>query len=396
MKETFLVVGSGGTGGYFIKNLIHYLNTLSQSNEYHVLMVDGDIVESKNLLRQAFYSHDIGKYKAQVFKDRFDVEGVLNENVHIDCFNGFIHSPLNLVELLSKEPYNDSDVINLVSCVDNNMARLRLTVGQYLLRDVFQKEIRFLDSGNSLWNGQAITSSLKSNVTYLRGLYETLISESPKDFLNFKVQKNSKLNFLYSQFSENDDWINSLTKGEHELSCDEVTVSNPQNIATNQTAGMILMVALDLASSNQYVGEIKFDSATTSIYEVEGTRENRVENNYEERISEILDFIQTKEGFQEVFNTTLNVDFEDIVKEPLNVPVADLDEEMAQTMENDIEADTEPLNTVKDGTDESSLILNSKEVESLVLNVDSILEIENKSLIKNENDVDDLLMSLFK
>lgn len=409
MKETFLVVGAGGTGGYFIKSLLHYLSTLNSSSQYNVLVVDGDVVESKNLLRQAFYSHDIGKYKAQVFKDRFtNSEGILPPNVQIDNINGFIQSPLEVIEKLSDEQYADSDTFTLVSCVDNNLARLRMTIATYLVREKFNKEVRFLDSGNSLWEGQTLTKVLKSNNTYLNGLLKALESETPNDFMNFKLNKNSQANILYSQFTENPNWIESLTKGEHELSCDEVTVSNPQNIATNQTASMVLMLALSKVQSNTYVGEIKFDSSKNMVYQVPNTHEIKEETEYKERLTEILNYIKTKEGFKDVFSSDLLVD--DFVAETPNTVTEDEKDVLSvntSNVTNDVEeveesivqvlgSVTEPLNDFKNeytSNSESSLVKNSKEV------IDLDLDLQLDSMLKSTTEssaIDKELEKLFQ
>ena len=59
---TILVVGSGGTGTYFLKELTHFLGSAPkkvQSMIKGLYVADGDIVEKKNLSRQCFCPDDI-------------------------------------------------------------------------------------------------------------------------------------------------------------------------------------------------------------------------------------------------------------------------------------------------------------------------------------------------
>ena len=60
------VVGCGGTGGFVAEGLCR----LFQGREATIVLVDHDRVEPHNLLRQNFYSDDVGKFKSQALADR--------------------------------------------------------------------------------------------------------------------------------------------------------------------------------------------------------------------------------------------------------------------------------------------------------------------------------------
>ena len=60
------VVGCGGTGGFVAEGLCR----LFQGREATIVLVDHDRVEPHNLLRQNFYSKDVGKFKSQALADR--------------------------------------------------------------------------------------------------------------------------------------------------------------------------------------------------------------------------------------------------------------------------------------------------------------------------------------
>lgn len=72
--QTMLVlVGVGGTGGYVLQQAARLLYALAQQGRAvpEVLLLDGDTVEEKNLLRQYFVPADIGKNKALVLAERY-------------------------------------------------------------------------------------------------------------------------------------------------------------------------------------------------------------------------------------------------------------------------------------------------------------------------------------
>ena len=60
------VVGCGGTGGFVAEGLCR----LFQGREATIVLVDHDRVEPHNLLRQNFYTEDVGKFKSQALADR--------------------------------------------------------------------------------------------------------------------------------------------------------------------------------------------------------------------------------------------------------------------------------------------------------------------------------------
>ena len=65
-----IMLGAGGTGGYIAPHLYRLLHTLERPVK--VIIVDGDIVEEKNLIRQNFVASDIGRNKAQVLAERYE------------------------------------------------------------------------------------------------------------------------------------------------------------------------------------------------------------------------------------------------------------------------------------------------------------------------------------
>ena len=60
------VVGCGGTGGFVAEALCR----LYTGRRAEIALVDHDRVEPHNLLRQNFYSQDVGRYKSEALAER--------------------------------------------------------------------------------------------------------------------------------------------------------------------------------------------------------------------------------------------------------------------------------------------------------------------------------------
>ena len=64
-----LLLGAGGTGGYVAPHLYRLMHTLNRPVRINI--VDGDLVEAKNLVRQNFCAADLGENKAKVLATRY-------------------------------------------------------------------------------------------------------------------------------------------------------------------------------------------------------------------------------------------------------------------------------------------------------------------------------------
>jgi len=63
--SSVVVVGCGGTGGFAAEGLARLLTP-----EQGLILIDGDRVEERNLVRQNFYPEDLGRFKAQALAGR--------------------------------------------------------------------------------------------------------------------------------------------------------------------------------------------------------------------------------------------------------------------------------------------------------------------------------------
>ena len=65
-----LLLGAGGTGGYVAPHLYRLMHTLNRPVRINI--VDGDLVEAQNLVRQNFCAADLGENKAKVLATRYE------------------------------------------------------------------------------------------------------------------------------------------------------------------------------------------------------------------------------------------------------------------------------------------------------------------------------------
>ena len=147
------VVGCGGTGGFVAEGLCR----LFQGREATIVLVDHDRVEPHNLLRQNFYSEDVGRFKSQALADRlarayrrpvgYSVYPFREEDSHP---NGH-HSP-------GLPAYGDSLIIG---CADN--AAARRAMAERLPGDPRRW---LIDTGNDTNWGQVLVGNVADEVMW--------------------------------------------------------------------------------------------------------------------------------------------------------------------------------------------------------------------------------------
>lgn len=143
-KKVIVVIGCGGTGSYIIGNLVR--------QDFTPFLIDGDVVEEKNLKRQEFFENDINKYKSQVFGERYG----------LPYSTEFLDTAEDLAPLFDEEPC----VPVIISAVDNNGTRA-------LINEMFHMEkypdFVYIGSGNGKRNGQVYVALKKDGEI----IYET-------------------------------------------------------------------------------------------------------------------------------------------------------------------------------------------------------------------------------
>lgn len=258
----FFIVGAGGTGGHLIPNLSRLISLVNKDKEerekYTLTIIDADLVEEKNLIRQNFTMRDIGKNKAEVMANRYG--GAFS--MDIGFYPKYINSPIELLELVNnvllaksdvqlltgrykeKEIKERSDYDSLfasylhrdmpvfIDCTDNNKTRLIINDVHKALANTPGDSI-FISSGNEERSGQVIFG------------FEPMSSTNIQSF-NRKLRRSGITSLSYVSNSIKrpsffDVFPNArMDKLPDEMSCAEAAVSAPQNIGANINAANII------------------------------------------------------------------------------------------------------------------------------------------------------------
>ena len=129
-------VGAGGTGGHVVHFLAPFLHNFEYSINY--TLIDGDIVELRNTLRQNFCAEDVDQYKSQVLGNKYDVNYLtqfLDSSLLEDCLD---ESKDNLI----------------LGCVDK--VAVRLEIDDFLIKNRNKYNSVYIDGGNTATSAQVI------------------------------------------------------------------------------------------------------------------------------------------------------------------------------------------------------------------------------------------------
>lgn len=213
MADSIIVVGCGGTGSHYIKELGRLLYGMGAKEKVKLILVDGDYVEEKNLVRQAFLPQDIGYNKAQVMAE------ILSQayGITAEFYDKYIDTPTDLEQLVGKD-----DVVLLIGCVDNHQCRQSM----HRFYQSMQHCI-YMDSANEYSVGEVIIGSKIGGIE----MYADRCEYFP-EVLEAQEPKRS------------------------EESCEVLNVSAPQHMLTNQLAAWILLVNAAKFLQGEWVGGI--------------------------------------------------------------------------------------------------------------------------------------------
>lgn len=222
MIYNLIVIGAGGTGTYFLKEVSRQISSDKsiQKKLSSLFIVDGDMVESKNLERQCFTSDDIGRNKAIVMAE------VLNETFDLQwkALPEYFTTQKRLKEICE----TDSNAVPvIIGCVDNHACRL-------LCEQYFNASNNcvYFDAANEFATGECV---------YAYRIKDTLIGP-PRSF-------------YFPEIKEGD--LRNVT----EISCQELNAVLPQHIYTNMSSGLCLLSGFNnLMDGRLTPGVIYFNS----------------------------------------------------------------------------------------------------------------------------------------
>jgi len=154
-EKRIVVVGCGGTGSFVAEGLCRLLI----NSDIPLILVDPDRVEPHNLVRQQFFSGDVGKFKSQALAERlsrqygrviaYSVYPFMPDLIHKDWGGGMHTMAANGL---------------VIGCVDNADARRSiagtLDFGNW-----------WLDAGNGYSSGQVLIGNT-NKMSYLEGCFD--------------------------------------------------------------------------------------------------------------------------------------------------------------------------------------------------------------------------------
>lgn len=213
----FVVVGTGGTGGFLVQDLSRYLST-HQNIDGVITIIDGDVVEEKNLVRQNFFKADIGKNKAVVTAERY----AAHFGIYAIAVPKFVETPKELAQI-AQNPAIPKDLIIVIGCVDNNKTRL-------LIHKMFKEEgVKgfWVDAGNAITHGQSVMTYYGCPLQY-----KDILKCDPSIPINFEMP---------NVFDYHPEMLEHMDKLPTELSCAEHAISSPQTVFANRMASNLCL-----------------------------------------------------------------------------------------------------------------------------------------------------------
>lgn len=226
-----LVIGAGGTGTYFMKEFSRYLagNGKAMKKVCSLAVIDGDLVEKKNLARQAFDQEDVGQKKAAV------IASLLYSNFGMNWYaHGKYLLRMEQIGQVLKHASSFNNGYNavpvIIGCVDNHACRLLCE--QYFFS---QDDCIYFDSANEFSSGEVVYAAR------IRGK-----NISPTRSQIFPDIKKGDLRSV------------------EEMSCAELNAAEPQHITVNMYAGLCLLSAVTRLLENDVLvrGVTFFDALT--------------------------------------------------------------------------------------------------------------------------------------
>lgn len=264
LPAVFVITGAGGTASWFLPKLIKMLDDHEDKNTSQpilIILVDGDIIETKNLVRQNFILPDVGQNKAKVLADRY-APTIRNKSViklnYIDkYFYVGAERKAQLKADLSEEEFGEwvdlQDVLNrtranlsdfmFINLIDNG--KTRKDIHEYAQRS----SINCIDVGNELYNGQLTFSgyglSLSINRSWLMG----------KVCLNSLIASGYYFNQLTDQLDLDDD-VSLHSCADHD------TENVEQMLGINDLAATVLGNYLNSLFESNSVSCLRVDFVT--------------------------------------------------------------------------------------------------------------------------------------
>lgn len=131
--QNYLMVGAGGTGSHLMPHLVPYLSNHHKDGAWALHVIDGDVVENKNLERQLFIAGAVTQNKAIAACNPYDKEHVFPHDEYLS-------------EASMAHYIRDGDIVFI--CADNFTVRKRIEDHALTLKNVV-----IINGGNEKTDG---------------------------------------------------------------------------------------------------------------------------------------------------------------------------------------------------------------------------------------------------
>lgn len=143
ISHVIVIVGAGGIGSNLFQKIARYA-----PGKYDILLIDGDVVEGKNILRQCFTKSDIGRNKAEVLTEKANNTLCYRHSSYAAYLSTEGIEGAKTLEKLTKE-YTSTV---LFGAVDNNPARVQMEI----FFDRSDKNLLYIDAANEEMTGDVV------------------------------------------------------------------------------------------------------------------------------------------------------------------------------------------------------------------------------------------------
>jgi len=195
-KIKIVIIGIGGIGGWLSDMVCKYI---AHQNEFQpeIYLVDGDGVETKNLERQTFSRHDIGKFKADA-----KVEQIVKLYPNLKCraINKYVDEE-NVYDIIGENSI-------VLTGLDNFASRAIISKRCHKLQNVL-----LISGGNEYVDGASMCYMVENG-----------------------IEKHPKLEKYFKEYRKPPD------KNPADISCEELLAigSSPQLVFANVTAAVCM------------------------------------------------------------------------------------------------------------------------------------------------------------
>lgn len=288
------VVGCGGTGSHLVPTLLQYIAsaklTSTAENPFpsvKVILIDGDSVEQKNLIRQRFAPHELGMNKAEALASRygsvydipiFHVPHYLTfDNVMdvLDTASGqeqyaHYHTP--------REMTSNATSCIVIGAVDNHTARS--VIYHHFTQAVnYKRNIFWIDAGNEDTYGQVVLGArpaTEGRQSFYSGSFIEEHSHWSESTLGEEVLP-FDLPCFFDRFPEQ--FFKVGVKDPNAQNCVELSQLDPQTIQANMMSAYCVNAFLTQIFSQKITSSfLKFNTLTGSTTPRLLTKSNLIED----------------------------------------------------------------------------------------------------------------------